>query len=158
VLGFHAVGDAHTTTNPIYGRGCSLAMVQSVLLRDAFAAHPADPEARATAYESASNREIAPWYRFAVDGDALRRAPEVDPHDPRFTLDELLRVGATEPQLLAGALRAVTLLDTPDVVAADPQFAEALAAVRVERARRAASRPPGAEAAERAELLRTGTG
>ena len=25
VTGFFAVGDAHTCTNPIYGRGCSLA-------------------------------------------------------------------------------------------------------------------------------------
>ena len=29
VLGFHAVGDAHTCTNPLYGRGCSLAVVQA---------------------------------------------------------------------------------------------------------------------------------
>ncbi len=32
VSNFHAVGDAHTCTNPLYGRGCSLAMVQAVLL------------------------------------------------------------------------------------------------------------------------------
>ena len=47
VLGLHAVGDAHTCTNPIYGRGCSLALVQAVALTDAMAAHPADPVARA---------------------------------------------------------------------------------------------------------------
>ena len=40
VLGFHAVGDAHTCTNPIYGRGCSLALVQAVALTDALTAHP----------------------------------------------------------------------------------------------------------------------
>ena len=33
VLGFHAVGDAHTCTNPLYGRGCSLALVQAVAAR-----------------------------------------------------------------------------------------------------------------------------
>src|SRR5439155_18757370 len=43
VTGFHAVGDAHTCTNPLYGRGCSLAMVQATLLADAVAAHPDDP-------------------------------------------------------------------------------------------------------------------
>jgi flavin-dependent dehydrogenase len=53
VLGFHAVGDAHTCTNPLYGRGCSLAMVQAVLLADATAAHPNDAQARALAYEAA---------------------------------------------------------------------------------------------------------
>jgi 2-polyprenyl-6-methoxyphenol hydroxylase-like FAD-dependent oxidoreductase len=158
VLGFHAVGDAHTTTNPIYGRGCTLAMVQAALLAGAFAAHPADPHARAAAYEEASRREVEPWYRFAVDGDALRRQPTVDPRDPRCTLDELLRVGAAEPQLLAGTLRAVTLLDTPDVVAADPRFADALAAVRTERAARAAARGEDATERERAELLQAGAG
>ena len=52
-LGFHAVGDAHTCTNPLYGRGCSLALVQAGLLADAVAAHPDDPAARAAAYEDA---------------------------------------------------------------------------------------------------------
>ena len=54
VLGFHAVGDAHTCTNPIYGRGCSLALVQAVALADALTAHPARTRsARAQAYEEA---------------------------------------------------------------------------------------------------------
>ncbi len=35
VAGFVAVGDAHTCTNPLYGRGCSLAMVQAQLVADA---------------------------------------------------------------------------------------------------------------------------
>ena len=38
----HAVGDAHTCTNPLYGRGCSLAMVQATLLADAVARHGDD--------------------------------------------------------------------------------------------------------------------
>jgi len=44
VFGFHAVGDAHTCTNPLYGRGCALALVQAVHLSDAAAAHPAIPQ------------------------------------------------------------------------------------------------------------------
>src|SRR3954468_5067597 len=54
IEGFHAVGDAHTCTNPLYGRGCSLAMVQATLLADAVEAHPDDPAARAAAYKAAS--------------------------------------------------------------------------------------------------------
>ena len=53
VLGFHAVGDAHTCTNPLYGRGCSLALVQALLLAGALADHPGDADARAVAYEAA---------------------------------------------------------------------------------------------------------
>jgi 2-polyprenyl-6-methoxyphenol hydroxylase-like FAD-dependent oxidoreductase len=40
VTGFHAVGDAHTCTNPMYGRGCSLAFVQATLLADAYRCSP----------------------------------------------------------------------------------------------------------------------
>ena len=51
VLGFHAVGDAHTCTNPLYGRGCALAFVQATLLADALVEHGGDAAARAAAYE-----------------------------------------------------------------------------------------------------------
>ena len=72
VTGFHAMGDAHTCTNPLYGRGCALAMVQAGLLADAFAAHPGDPVARAVAYEAASAREVEPWFHGSVQMDKLR--------------------------------------------------------------------------------------
>jgi 2-polyprenyl-6-methoxyphenol hydroxylase-like FAD-dependent oxidoreductase len=82
-LGFHAVGDAHTCTNPLYGRGCSLAMVQATLLADAAAAHPGSEadaaRARALAYEAACEREIEPWYRAAVAQDAMGRAAQAEP-------------------------------------------------------------------------------
>jgi 2-polyprenyl-6-methoxyphenol hydroxylase-like FAD-dependent oxidoreductase len=161
VAGLHAVGDAHTTTNPVYGRGCALAMVQAVLLSDAFAAHPADPVARARDYEAASAREIEPWYHFAVDGDALRAGTDdVDPHDPRFTLQDLMRAGVAEPALLPVTLRVLTLLDTPDAVATDARFAATLAAVRIARAERVAARRAAGDrpAVTRADLLRAGDG
>ncbi|HEY8547154.1 MAG TPA: hypothetical protein VIL36_18970 [Acidimicrobiales bacterium] len=72
VTGFHALGDAHTCTNPLYGRGCALAFVQATLLADAIAAHPGDPDARSRAYEAASQREVEPWYHAAVQMDAYR--------------------------------------------------------------------------------------
>lgn len=72
-LGVHAIGDAHTCTNPLYGRGCTLAMVQATLLADALAEHPDDADARARAYEAASEREILPWYQAAVAQDRMAR-------------------------------------------------------------------------------------
>ncbi len=74
VLGFHAVGDAHTCTNPLYGRGCSLAMVGATLLADALAEHPDDPVARSVAYEAATEREIRP---------VVRGLGDPGPHEPR---------------------------------------------------------------------------
>ncbi|MFN7151540.1 MAG: FAD-dependent oxidoreductase [Microthrixaceae bacterium] len=79
VLGLHAVGDAHTCTNPLYGRGCSLAMVQAHLLADALDAHGLDHAARAAAYEAATATEITPWYRAAVSQDRMgRRARDAE--------------------------------------------------------------------------------
>lgn len=66
VTGFAAVGDAHTCTNPLYGRGCSLAMVQATLLADALAEHPDDALAAIDAYEKASAREVEPWYHASL--------------------------------------------------------------------------------------------
>jgi hypothetical protein len=80
----------------------------------------------------------------------------VEPDDPRFTLQDLMRAGTAEPRLLPKTLRALTLLDTPDVVAGEPLFGTTLAAIRVSHAakiatRRAAGyRPP----VQREDLLR----
>ncbi len=68
-----AVGDAHTCTNPLYGRGCSLAMVQASLLADALAGHADDLDAALSAYEAASAVEVLPWYRAAVAQDRMER-------------------------------------------------------------------------------------
>ena len=73
VVGFHAIGDAHTCTNPLYGRGCSLAMVGATLLADALAEHPDDAVARSVAYEAAAEREIRPWYMASVAQDRMNR-------------------------------------------------------------------------------------
>jgi 2-polyprenyl-6-methoxyphenol hydroxylase-like FAD-dependent oxidoreductase len=99
VLGFHAVGDAHTCTNPLYGRGCSLAMVQANLLTDALAEHPgAQPDdlvARSVAYEAASDREIRPWYRASVNQDRLNRQAAADRAAARDHESDGVGVGGT---------------------------------------------------------------
>ena len=73
VLGLHAVGDAHTCTNPLYGRGCSLAMVQAQLFADSLDEHGTDHLGRALAFEASSATEITPWYRAAVAQDRMGR-------------------------------------------------------------------------------------
>ena len=73
LLGLHAVGDAHTCTNPLYGRGCSLGMVQAQSLVDALGEFGTDHPDRARAYEAASEAEIIPWYRASVTQDRMSR-------------------------------------------------------------------------------------
>jgi flavin-dependent dehydrogenase len=118
VLGFHAAGDAHTCTNPIYGRGCSLALVQAVALTDAVAAHPADPVGRAQAYEAACRELTEPWYQISVETDRARQARYRRDGQPGSTdtpsvMDQLLRLGADDPIVGRAILRAVNLLATP---------------------------------------------
>lgn len=154
VLGFHALGDAHTCTNPLYGRGCSLALVQAVLLADAVAAHPGDPAGRSTAYEAACVREVEPWFDMAVQTDAMGAdptgfgsagdgAPEggaddagtadsatPKPVDPRAkAMAAVFAAGATDPIIGRALARLWNLLDTPADMATKPDVVARMAAV-----------------------------
>lgn len=73
-LGVAALGDALIHTNPIVGRGCSLAFVGAFVLGDALREHASDPRAFALALDAAVTREIVPWYEAqrAQDADAIR--------------------------------------------------------------------------------------
>ena len=136
VTGFHAIGDAHTCTNPLYGRGCSLAVVHAVLLADAFAAYPADAVARAVAFEAGSTREVEPWFHVSVQMDAagMRRARERG-DGPRVSgpatdpLTAVFAAGATDPVIGRGLLRFINLLTRPDELMTDADFASRVAAV-----------------------------
>ena len=126
VLGLHAVGDAHTCTNPIYGRGCSLALVQAVALTDALMAHPTDPVARSVAYEEACREQTQPWYHISVETDRARQARDRRDGQPGSTsspsvMDQLLRLGADDPIVGRAILRAVNLLATPQQLMNEPE-------------------------------------
>jgi hypothetical protein len=128
VLGFHAVGDAHTCTNPLYGRGCSLALVQAGLLADAAAAHPGDPAGRARRYEAACEREVEPWFHVSVQMDAAGSDPSGagalasgDDGQARG-LAALFVAAATDPIIGRAVVRLMNLLATPADLAAEPEF------------------------------------
>jgi hypothetical protein len=131
VLGFHVIGDAHTCTNPLYGRGCSLAVVQALLVADAFAAHPDDLVARAVVYEAGSRREVEPWYEVAVQMDELG----ADPNSPGIAgpggkaLAAVFVAAATDPVIGRGLARFWNLLATPNDLMADAQRLMRMAAV-----------------------------
>jgi 2-polyprenyl-6-methoxyphenol hydroxylase-like FAD-dependent oxidoreductase len=142
VLGFHAIGDAHTCTNPMYGRGCSLAMVQATLLADACAEHPDDPAARANSYEEASARDVEPWYQAAIAQDRQARAiaEGAGDEDPfRAIMREgLLPAMRTDNVVLRAFLRTFNLLTTPDALLRDADVTGRVLAAYHDRD----SRPP----------------
>lgn len=139
-LGLHAVGDAHTCTNPLYGRGCSLAVVQAGLLADAIAAHPgttaADAEARGRAYEAGCTRHVEPWFEISVQADAMGADPngtsiaatgttataESAAHDANRAITRIFAAGAQDPVVGRGLMRLMNLLATPSDLMADPEF------------------------------------
>lgn len=108
-LGVVAVGDAHTCTNPLYGRGCSLAMVQAELLADALRSHPEADEAFHLAYEEATAGEIEPWHRASVSQDRLQRAETArllaTPGEPTGSSADDQDAGATQRQLMRSVMR-----------------------------------------------------
>ena len=143
--GFFAIGDAHTCTNPLYGRGSSLAVLQAVLVADALAAHPDDREAAARAYESASAERVEPWYHVSLMTDlaAAKPAddrpvePRTEPSTPRLDLQTLRRIAAAgDPELSVLVAKTMSLLLTPQEVFGDPEVIERLSlAAAVERPR-----------------------
>lgn len=137
VTGFHAVGDAHTCTNPAYGRGCSLALVGAGLLAEATAAHPDDPAARARTYEAGCAREIEPWFHSSVMMDQARLAMRPDAKQPApdkmaapaagqpDVLGVLVAAGAgliDDPVVIVGFARLLHLLVTPAQLFSDGEF------------------------------------
>lgn len=125
VTGFHAVGDAHTCTNPLYGRGCALAFVQAGHVVDALAEHPDDPVARAAHYEDAAVREIEPWFHSAVEMDKLgadTRDPEAAKTPEARGITAVFTAAATDPIIGRGMVRFWNLLSTWDELMADPEF------------------------------------
>ncbi len=128
VLGFHVVGDAHTCTNPLYGRGCSLAVVQAFAVAAAVAAFPADANARGREYEARAAREILPSYEFAVQMDRMGADPVgggrggngADAQSKAMTA--VYVAGATDPVIGRGLAKLWNLLATFEELMADPAF------------------------------------
>jgi 2-polyprenyl-6-methoxyphenol hydroxylase-like FAD-dependent oxidoreductase len=150
-LGVVAVGDAALHTNPLYGRGCTLAVWHAFLLADALREHPRDAEAFALTLDERTQRHLVPWYRTGVrqdldaaelaeiyrrgeePGEAPDPAPGT-PVDPKAWLRSLVRHGLL-PALGLDAVvarrffRAFNLLDPPEDLLRDPALLSRVLAV-----------------------------
>ncbi len=127
VLGFHAVGDAHTCTNPLYGRGCSLALIQAFRLASILTDLPDDPSARARAFEATSDREVHPSYEFAIQMDRMGADPAgagalAGAGEGGEAMAAVFVAGATDPVIGRGLMRLWNLLATPEDLMQDPEF------------------------------------
>ena len=174
-LGVVAIGDAHTCTNPLYGRGCSLGIVHAELLADAVAEHRALDEAFHLAFEAATAREIEPWYKAAVVQDRAQRAEAhrlllesrgeataPDDEDPeelqRLFMREVLKEGLfpalrTDATVFRAFLRGFNLLSSPDALMQDTEVMAKVLEAYQSRHEREPDPPLGPERAEMLHLL-----
>ena len=176
-LGVVAIGDAHTCTNPLYGRGCSLGIVHAELLADAVAAHEVCDEAFHLEFEAATAREIEPWYKASVMQDRAQRAeahrlllesrgerPDGDDEDQdpeqvqRSFMRSVLRDGLlpalrTDAAVFRAFLRGFNLVDSPEALMQDTEvMAKVLEAYQARDARE--PEPPlGPDRKELLELI-----
>ncbi len=156
MLGFHVIGDSHTTTNPLYGRGCSLAAVQAIRVVDAAVAHPDDPTARAVDYERSSQREVEPWFEVSVQMDRMG----ADPGSIGFGgggddgagkgMAAVFAAAQTDPIIGRGISRFMNLLATPLDLMGDTALMARMAEVMADPD---SYPPPPVEGPTRAELL-----
>ncbi len=147
VRGFAAVGDAHVCTNPLYGRGCSLAMVHAYGLVDALASDDWE-----RAFHDFTERELDPWFRAAVQQDreakVLAGAESVEADDPRAFMREVFREGLlpavrTSPLVYRAFLRWFNLETTPDALMTDAEVLSAVMQCYSERETREPEGPLG---------------
>jgi 2-polyprenyl-6-methoxyphenol hydroxylase-like FAD-dependent oxidoreductase len=159
VLGFHALGDAHTCTNPLYGRGSALALVQALRLAEAVDRYPDDPAARAEAYEAALRDEVEPWFHSSVEmdkagadpaGPGSRGSGEPGATGPARAMAAVFVAAATDPVIGRGIARLWNLLSLPTDLMTDADLAGRIAAVMADPD---AYPVPPAEGPTRDELL-----
>jgi 2-polyprenyl-6-methoxyphenol hydroxylase-like FAD-dependent oxidoreductase len=161
VSGFAAVGDASVCTNPLYGRGCSLALVHAFGLADSLRTYGSDVHAFAVAFGEFTERELVPWFRNAVLQDEQSRAmaasatatSESSAEDPRAFMREVFRDGLlpavrTSPAVYRAFLRWFNLLEQPEALMTDAEVVAAVLATYQDRENRAPEAPLGPDRTE----------
>jgi 2-polyprenyl-6-methoxyphenol hydroxylase-like FAD-dependent oxidoreductase len=133
--GFVAIGDAAYHTNPIYGRGATMALVQAALLDEALGARGHDPHAVARHLDRRSRQELRPFFDAAVGADRARLGAAFTPLAPRawlvacadramgWFLDRgVLPAMRVDPVVFRGLMRIFNMLDAPETLLRDPRL------------------------------------
>jgi 2-polyprenyl-6-methoxyphenol hydroxylase-like FAD-dependent oxidoreductase len=132
--GFFVIGDAAYHSNPIYGRGCPMALMGATFLDEALALHRRDHVAAARRLHALSERELRPWWDAAVVSDRRltgeRRAVPTDPLGALGVLAQqafgqvlqrgILPATRVDPTVFRAFLRVFHMLDAPERLATDP--------------------------------------
>jgi flavin-dependent dehydrogenase len=157
VLGLHAIGDASVCTNPLYGRGCSLGLVQGALLADAIDKHGDDGRAVALELDEATTRELDPWYLASVAADKTaqkviegRELNDFEKYMRDLMLEGALPAATTNATVSRAWWRSFNLLTIPNALLTDPEIMKAVMEAYEKRGER---QPPQARGPDREEFL-----
>jgi flavin-dependent dehydrogenase len=128
VPGLIPVGDAACVTDPLYGRGMSLALTHAFAVADLVTRVPGPGPAQAYASAALARELFEPWYRQAVaDGaDRIARWRGLPPPAPT-PLHRAGRVAVQDPVVWRGVMRVLMGLRDPDQVYGDADFADRVA-------------------------------
>ncbi|MGW7528815.1 NAD(P)/FAD-dependent oxidoreductase [Streptomyces sp. NPDC054783] len=161
VAGLFSVGDAACVTNPLFGRGLSLALTHAFQVADMIGAAPRVDEEFGAQVTAATEDLLGPWYEQSAHDDAERIAawtaavhgetPAAPPASPgpsgRPSLAEAAAAAAVDGNVWRGVTRMLMSLDTPGKIFDDPLFRSRVAAAQPPRA------PVAAQPPSRAALL-----
>lgn len=132
VAGLFAVGDAACVTDPIFGRGMSLAIAAAFRLADVLAGYPEVGETQGKEAARVATELLAPWYRqTCVDSadrverwrDALAGRP-APPDGSRLRLADIGRAAAHDATVWRGLTRMLMGLATPAAELERPWFTD----------------------------------
>jgi 2-polyprenyl-6-methoxyphenol hydroxylase-like FAD-dependent oxidoreductase len=140
-LGVVLTADAALCTNPVLGRGTSLAWVWGRRLAEVVDAHGADAEKIPLALDEIAERELRPWYDDSLAQDRQRFAtmraiangdprPEPDPADIGATMAAaMLFAGAHDGVVFRAGVRRFNLLDPLDAIMQNTEAIERAIAI-----------------------------
>lgn len=126
---FFVLGDAAYATNPLYGRGCTQAVMHGEALGEAFDRHRGDMRAAAIALDRWGRTTLEPYFHASVaaDREAVRRAEgraakrwENRMRD-RFFRDGVAIAMRCDPVVYRAFLRMLNMIETPDDAFAKPE-------------------------------------
>ncbi|MFI8259245.1 NAD(P)/FAD-dependent oxidoreductase [Streptomyces sp. NPDC085665] len=159
VAGLLRAGDAACVTDPMFGRGLSLALAHAFRLAELIGEDPVADEWLGLAAADLADRVLRPWYELGVHDSRLRAgrwraaagAPPVTEPDPPVPpvppvpgplWDTALAAAAGDRAVWRGITRIGTSLAAPAEVFADPEFLARVRAAAPGAPAPAGPRPP----------------
>ncbi|MFI6689983.1 NAD(P)/FAD-dependent oxidoreductase [Streptomyces sp. NPDC050485] len=155
VAGLFPVGDAACVTNPLFGRGMSLALEHAFRLADVLAENPAVDLTQRHAVARMTEGLLLPWYEQSVAGDRIlmarwRAARDGRPQPPRTppdaaspTIEQITAAAQGDGAVWRALTRMLMTLTTPAELLDDDKLR---ARVHQAPAPCGSPRPPGRDA------------